>query len=154
MMSVFRWNWSVMNAENLIDWPILDWGMVEHSILSNRTPWRNKMLFSQEADHMGFAMLTVLITSPPAGFCIWRETGVLFCTSCLSDRWDRPWHRFRRFSAAAPARSPASFLLLHFPRLTSYGMQQCCLYDFCLPVSRSDVSAHSVRVIREEGTFW
>jgi len=53
----------------------------------------------------------------------------------------------------APAKSPAFFPLLHFYRLTSYGMQQYCLYGFCLPAGRSGVSGHSVRVRHEAGIF-
>jgi len=44
---------------------------------------------------------------------------------------------------------PAFFPLLHFYRLTSYGMQQYCLYGFCLPAGRSGVSVQSDRAIHE-----
>ena len=154
VMSFFSWNWWWTDSRSLIDWPILNLVMGENSIFDNKIQWRNRVFFSQGASHMGFTRLKLLISSTPAGSCIWREAAVLLCTSCLSDILDRWWHQSRRFGATVPARSPAFFLLLHFLRSAFYGMQQCCLYDFCLPTDRSDVSAHSVRVIRGGETFW
>ena len=144
-MSVLCWTWSERGAGKTINWPVLDGVMGVNSIWGNRTPWRKRGFFSHQAGHMDFMMWTVLISSTPADSCIWREAAVLLCTSCLSDKRGRPRHRSRRSWAAVPARSPAFFLLLHFFQLIFYGMQRCCLYGFCLPGDRSDVSAHSVR---------
>lgn len=147
---------SVMGANNGMDCSIDDRQVQQFAILSNSITWRGRMLFSREAGDRGFSLQRVLIWKTPVGCCIDKGAEAPFWTSCLFGRRDRHWHRSRRFWSTVPAMFPVCrLLLLRFCRLQgSYDILRWHCSGFCLPASRSDVSVHSERVIREEGTFW
>jgi len=141
----FKLNISVIDTRNAIDGSILDRIMEGCSIFGNRTPGETECFFRRKT---GIWILWCKRYSSHQLRRAFTSNGKqpFYCAhfSFLTYWTDRDINPADPEQLLLPS-LPPFFPLLHFYRLTSYGMQQYCLYGFCLPAGRSGVSVQSDR---------